>query len=92
MAKLKDSVTSARRAVETRDYHDIEFRVVQPDGSVHWTAAKGQVYFDEAGQVGRMFGAGIDVTARKRVEEELAARARQQATVGGLSRERIFRS
>jgi len=77
---------AARRAVETRDYHDIEFRVVQPDGTVHWTAAKGQVFFDEAGQVGRMFGAGIDVTARKRVEEELAARARQQATVAALGR------
>lgn len=50
---------------------DEEFRVVWPDGSVHWLLAKGQVFLDEEGQPVRMSGASVDVTERKRVDEAL---------------------
>ena len=49
-----------------------EWRVVWPDGSVHWIAGRGQVLKDESGQPSRMIGVNIDVTAHKLAEQELA--------------------
>lgn len=49
----------------------IEFRVVWPDGSTHWLAANGQMFFDDEGLPYRMVGFTTDVTSRKRAEEEL---------------------
>lgn len=42
-----------------------EFRVVHPDGSVHWHSARGRFFFDEAAQPVRMVGAIVDVTERR---------------------------
>jgi PAS domain S-box-containing protein len=49
-----------------------EWRIVWPDGSVHWIAARWQVFMDEAGEPLRMVGINIDVTQRKLAEESLA--------------------
>jgi len=49
----------------------IEFRVNWPDGSTHWLAANGQMFFDEQRAPYRMVGFTSDVTSRKRAEEEL---------------------
>ncbi len=51
--------------------YDTEFRVVWPDGSVHWLKADGQVYRDAAGSAVRMIGVNADLTPRKRMEQEL---------------------
>jgi PAS domain S-box-containing protein len=51
--------------------YDTEFRVVWPDGSVHWLKADGQVYRDAAGSAVRMIGINADLTARKHMEQEL---------------------
>ena len=48
-----------------------EYRVVWPDGSLHWLSTNGRMFFDEAGQPLRMVGFTSDVTRRKNVEEEL---------------------
>jgi PAS domain S-box-containing protein len=48
-----------------------EYRVVWPDGSIHWLMAKGQMFLDEALQPRRMVGFTADITDRKLVEEEL---------------------
>lgn len=49
----------------------VEFRVVWPDGSLHWLATRGQMFFDDQGKPFRMVGFTSDVTPRKLVEEEL---------------------
>ncbi|HZE69629.1 MAG TPA: sigma 54-interacting transcriptional regulator [Pyrinomonadaceae bacterium] len=48
-----------------------EFRVVWPDGSIHWLAANGQMFFDNEGRPSRIVGFTGDVTPRKLVEERL---------------------
>jgi len=48
-----------------------EFRVVWPDGSVHWLATNGQMFFDDESKPLRMVGFTSDVTQRKLIEEEL---------------------
>jgi PAS domain S-box-containing protein len=63
-------VTALSQAQDTGDI-SAEFRVVWPDGSTHWLAAKGQMFFDEQGQPFRMVGFTADVTSRKLAEEEL---------------------
>lgn len=48
-----------------------EFRVVWPDGSVHWLSANGQMLMDKEGQPYRMVGFTADATPRKLAEESL---------------------
>jgi PAS domain S-box-containing protein len=53
--------------------YDIEYRVLLPDGSVRWVAARGSVIFASAGaeRVARRFiGTVLDITPRKKIEEE----------------------
>jgi PAS domain S-box-containing protein len=48
-----------------------EYRVVWPDGSLHWLSTNGRMFFDEEGMPLRMVGFTSNVTRRKLVEEEL---------------------
>jgi PAS domain S-box-containing protein len=48
-----------------------EYRVVWPDGSLHWLSTNGRMFFDEEGKPLRMVGFTSDVTRRKQAEEEL---------------------
>jgi PAS domain S-box-containing protein len=48
---------------------DMEFRIIWPDGSVHWIAAKGRVYCGQDGIPLRLIGINEDITARKQAEQ-----------------------
>lgn len=65
---------------------DIEYRIVWPDGSVHWIFGRATVVRDPSGRPVRVYGTNADVTERKRAEEELARRTRQ---LESLSRQLI---
>jgi len=52
---------------------DSEFRVIWPDETVHWLAARGRVYRAIDGRATRMLGIVVDITERKRGEETLRA-------------------
>ena len=69
-------IQEVQQALEGTGPYGSEYRVVWPDGSVHWLASKGTVIRDEAGRLKRMIGADIDITERKRAEEALAADTR----------------
>ncbi len=71
---------AVRIALEEHGEYDVEYRVVWPDGGIHWVAAKGRGYYDEAGKAVRMEGVVIDITARKGAEGELRAAAHFEAT------------
>lgn len=58
-------------AIAQRTDYDVEFRVVWADGSIHWIAARGQVYYSETGTAIRMTGINIDITDRKHAEAAL---------------------
>ncbi len=51
--------------------YDVEFRVLWPDGSLHWLWSKGRFYFDEAGVAYRVAGIQVDITRRRQVEAQL---------------------
>jgi PAS domain S-box-containing protein len=51
--------------------YNVEFRTVGPtDGVERWVAARGQAFFDEAGVARRFIGTVLDITERKRAEQE----------------------
>lgn len=61
------------RCMAARAPFSREFRVLWPDGSVHWIVGAGEFTFDAAGQPVRMLGVVREITARKRAEEALRA-------------------
>lgn len=69
-------------AISDDQEFDIEFRIVWPDGSIHWTRGSGRVIRDADGRPIRMLGTGQDITERQRIEAErdaLQADERQAA-------------
>jgi PAS domain S-box-containing protein len=57
--------------MEQRSPHHIEYRLLGPDGSTRWVEGRGQLFCDPAGRPVRMLGICMDVTERKRAEEEI---------------------
>lgn len=49
---------------------DLEFRVVWPDDSIHWSHGAGRVFRDDNGRPIRMIGTGQEITDRKALETE----------------------
>ena len=62
---------SVKNTLELGVPYDIEYRVVWPDSSVHWIAAKGRARRSPEGVPVEMQGTAVDVTARKKSEEYL---------------------
>ena len=54
---------------------DLEFRIALKDGTQRWLYSRGAVSRDASGKALRMYGASIDVTERKRREEQLGYQA-----------------
>lgn len=62
--------TAVQLALDGGSDFDLEFRLVWPDGTVHWTHGAGRVFRDPSNQPVRMLGTGRDVTAQKSLESE----------------------
>src|SRR5579862_5223942 len=63
--------TVARENLRQARGWDAEFRVLWPDGSVHWMLSKATVIVGEDRQAKRMVGVSLDITERKRTEDAL---------------------
>lgn len=82
-----DDVPASDRAIQEAcapggpDDYEVDFRVVYPDGSVHWLACTGRIFArDASGRATLVRGTLIDVTRLKDVEAELreAVRVRDE--------------
>jgi PAS domain S-box-containing protein len=60
-----------RESLETGTPAEEEWRVIWPDGSVHWIAGRWQAFKNSAGEPRHVAGINIDVTDRKNMEEAL---------------------
>lgn len=71
--QLSDAAWAEHKATLAahRPFRDLEYRIVHADGSVRWFVANGIPLFDAAGNFVGYRGNGRDITARKRLEEEL---------------------
>lgn len=57
-------------ATDSGSFED-EWRVVWPDGTIHWIYGRASVLKDEFGKPLKMIGVNIDITHRKKVDEAL---------------------
>ena len=72
------------RSLRERQPLSTQYRVVWPDGSVHWLALIGRASYSPAGKAIRMRGILLDITERKRTEERLQEVLRLEA-IGRLA-------
>ncbi|MFZ1108256.1 MAG: PAS domain S-box protein [Rhodomicrobium sp.] len=67
---------AVKAAIRLRTDYDVEMRALWPDGSLHWVASKGRVYFED-GAPSRMVGVAFDITSRKQAEEQMSYALRE---------------
>jgi PAS domain S-box-containing protein len=75
---------AAMRTREGAGDHHHQYRVIWPDGSIHWLESQGKAQRDSAGRVVRVMGVVSDITHRKHAEEAML-RAEKLAVVGRLT-------
>ena len=64
-------VAGVQGAVEQTHAWNTEYRVLWPDGSVHWLLSKGSVFLNDSGLPLRSTGIVLDITESKRAEAAL---------------------
>ncbi|HEY9642729.1 MAG TPA: PAS domain-containing protein, partial [Coleofasciculaceae cyanobacterium] len=85
-----DDIVRVEQAIEvalaTHTDFEAEYRVIYPDGSVHWLVGRGRGIYNKAGQPVRMLGVILDISEqrnaalreRKRAEEALILEERNR--------------
>lgn len=72
-------LANVQQCIEQGIPYSIDFRVIWPDGSLHWVSGQGEVVHNADGQAIRLVGTAIDITDRKATElrlEQAEARTR----------------
>ncbi|HTX44568.1 MAG TPA: PAS domain-containing protein, partial [Methanocella sp.] len=62
---------SINAALNKKESHSVDFRIIRPDGRERIVHSEGEVVCDPLGKPVRMFGTVQDITDRKQVEEAL---------------------
>jgi PAS domain S-box-containing protein len=86
--RVSEAIANAK---QNRKLYAAEFRIVQPDGTVRWLAARGKFYYARNGNPERMLGVSLDITERKRAEEALFDTNRRVIEAEERERNRIAR-
>jgi PAS domain S-box-containing protein len=59
------------RSLRNHTDYEAEYRIIYPNGNLHWLFEKGRAIYDESNQPTRMLGVLMDVTDRKQAEAAL---------------------
>ncbi len=86
--KVSEAITDAK---QNKRLCAAEFRIVQPDGTIRWLAARGKFYYARNGKPERMLGVSLDITERKLAEETLSCMNRRVIEAEERERDRIAR-
>ncbi len=71
-------IRGCERCRDVGDNFEMEFRVVYPDGSVHWLYDRGRTFLDPTGRAKTMTGACVDITDYVGTREALKLADRQK--------------
>ncbi len=66
---LPPTAAALEQAMRDRTEYAREFRVVHPNGSIHWLNGRGRFFYDGHGNPTRMIGAMVETTERREWEE-----------------------
>jgi PAS domain S-box-containing protein len=86
--RVSNAIDDAR---QNQKLYAEEFRIVKPDGTAHWLAARGKFYYARDGSPERMIGVSMDITERKLAEEALAGMNRRVIEAEERERDQIAR-
>lgn len=68
---LPEAAASLLQAIQENTAYNTEFRIIWPDGSIHWLKGRGEITeFDEQGRPAKMIGVNIDITESKEAQQE----------------------
>jgi PAS domain S-box-containing protein len=79
-----------KRGVERRDRFHLEYRVITKDGAIRWVFEQGCPVFDELGVLVCLEGFIIDVTTRKKAQEDARLANWKLTLLGDLTRHDVL--
>lgn len=88
-ARVEDLIQQSLQGVGDGDYQS-DFRVVWPDQSLHWVAARGQTYFDDVDGIRtavRFVGTVLDISHRVQSMEAIRLRSDQLQRLSDVARQ-----
>jgi PAS domain S-box-containing protein len=62
---------AVKKSQDEKTEYVYEYRIVRPDGSVHWLQGTGRWQYDDKGRPVRLLGVARDITVRKQAERAL---------------------
>ncbi len=74
------------RAIGERSDFEVDFRTILPDGSTKYLRSVGHPVFSASGELVEFVGTGMDVTERRRAEEERERLRQVQADLAHINR------
>ncbi|HEX7735120.1 MAG TPA: PAS domain S-box protein [Ktedonobacteraceae bacterium] len=67
-ARIEEVIT---RVCAEPDPHDVQFRIIRPDGSLHWILSRLQSLSNVPNQPSLLIGSALDITEAKEAEEQI---------------------
>ena len=77
---------AVQQALQSGENLRSDYRIVLPDGSLRWIVARGKRYLKSTGEPDRIMGVSLDITERKRAEQEVFDAHRELMRMDRLSR------
>ncbi|WP_167525340.1 PAS domain S-box protein [Roseomonas genomospecies 6] len=84
--------TFVERAAATCEDYEVDWRLRHVDGAYRWVRTRARAFADKAGQCVRLVGTDLDITERKRVDEDLRRLVEQRETLVREAHHRIKNS
>ncbi|MFC1457947.1 PAS domain S-box protein [Microvirga arabica] len=82
--------SAINHTIATGEKYVQEYRLLQKDGTILWIDARGECLYDGNGQPWRFPGTVVDITERKRIEEQLAETSRRLDAILNNTKMAVF--